>query len=218
MLWDYVSKSAPTLVVREVRIDAGVVKGLDAAVPVIRVEGRREGIMTWLMVALGMDTSISLTATWSDVELRCTSFFQGFIVQSIPIHQIAMVEGGFVRPWLLLAFAVLATMCGFWMMWVNSKLTFLVAGLLVAVVCVVFYLLAKTMTLAIQANSGHTIRIQVKRSVIEGIVVSEETAVMLVGALCAMVARAKGLEEQTMRSGPGTDRSPGARGPAHLPY
>lgn len=191
MLWDYTRRASPTLVARDIQVNRAALP--QAMPPVMRIEGRQEGILSWLMVVLGIDTSVILFVSTTDVELRMHSLLNGFVYRAIPLSHVATVEGGFVKPWPLLVFALGAALGGAVTGWSSGRWTFLLIGLILAVICIVIYTLQKTMSLTVEATSGSWVRIQVKRSIIEEVVVSEQTAEMLVDAVRAMAARSRGI-------------------------
>lgn len=191
MLWDYIHRASPTLVARDIQVNRGALP--QAAPPIMRIEGRQEGILSWLMVILGIDTSVVLFLSTTDVELRMHSLLNGFVYRVIPLNHVASVEGGFVKPWPLLIVALGAVLGGAFMGWSAGRWTFLLLGLVVAVVMIVLYTLQKTMSLTIEATNGSWVRVQVKRSVIEGVVVNEETTEMLVDAVRGMATRSRGI-------------------------
>ena len=65
----------------------------------VRISGRREGILAWLLSLVGIDPTVHIVVTAKNFSLEARTFW-GYSKRTIPISRISEVRDGFMRPWL----------------------------------------------------------------------------------------------------------------------
>ena len=65
----------------------------------VRITGRQEGIISWLMSLVGIDPTVSITVTKKNFRFESRTFW-GHIRRTIPVSRISEIQDGFQRPWL----------------------------------------------------------------------------------------------------------------------
>ena len=79
----------------------------------IRISGRQEGIISWLLSYVGIDPTVHMSVTADNFHLERRTFW-GYSRRTIPIVKICEVRDGFERPWLApLIFWILGGICFF---------------------------------------------------------------------------------------------------------
>ncbi len=138
---------------------------------VIRVEGRRGGLISYLLTLIGLDSTCTFRATPQYVEWVDSSLF-GKTHAMVPLQHVACVWGGVTRPLLLLFFA------GYFFL--NAFLSLITFGVhlesfvlclllvVAAGVSIVFYFLKQRFFVVIRSEAGPEIAFSMTPSVLEG--------------------------------------------------
>ncbi|MBC8243658.1 MAG: hypothetical protein H8E20_04635 [Verrucomicrobia bacterium] len=140
----------------------------------VLISGRSSGLISWLMSLLGLDPTVTLTATGSRIEFSSTSL-SGKQSILIPINKVNKTSYGYAKPWkaaigYIVVFSALtaATLDASGML----AITLFIIGLLLGVVK---YLFGKELTIGFgDGDDEHTI--EFKRSLIENQNINEQQA------------------------------------------
>ena len=65
----------------------------------VRIVGRQEGIISWLMSYVGIDPTVNIAVTEKNFRLETRTFW-GYTKRTIPVSRISEVQDGFARSWL----------------------------------------------------------------------------------------------------------------------
>ena len=135
----------------------------------LSIKGREEGIIAWLLSRIGFDPIVSLTCSRNEVMFKSSSTRKGQLNVNIPTTAVTAVVTGYKKPFSLLVLAVIFIIGGLYMQ-NTTRASFFVPGLIAAVICLVAYMLQKTMIFSV-FNGGDTAiaSLTTKRSVIEGV-------------------------------------------------
>lgn len=147
--------------------------------PVIEIEGRKPGVIAFLLTLIGIDATTSLLVTPRDIRFRKGSLY-GEITSMMPLTAVASAHAGFAKPiGLLIAAGVimLASLGGALGAAAEHRggggagAAIAILGFVVAAVLVVAYFLSKKMAVFVESSGGATFGLIFKRSVIEGVTV-----------------------------------------------
>ena len=151
----------------------------------ILIEGRQEGLISWLLSVFRIEPTVTIRVTENKVEFAEGSL-AGNVRRVIPMLGICSSLYGYEKPWQKAAgmFFVLAWVLGAMGAGIagssggggGAAFGGLVAVAIAAVVALIYYSLNKTMTLGFVENSGLINAIQFKRSVIENKTIDEQHA------------------------------------------
>ena len=65
----------------------------------VRITGRQEGVISWLLSLFSIDPTVSITVTKKNFRFESRTFW-GHIKRTIPVSRISEIQSGFQRPWL----------------------------------------------------------------------------------------------------------------------
>jgi len=184
------------LVLRKFTVSSVPVKPED---PIVEIEGRKPGLISWLLTAMGIDSTTSLIITRRDVVFRGGSIF-GEMNSLMPMTAVASIHGGFAKPVQLLIIAGFLTLFlvfpGLGMLASeNTRMggcAMSAIGLLIVAACLVFYWLEKRMALYVESTGGAIFGLVFKRSIIEGVEVDINKVKAVVDLTREMVLQAQG--------------------------
>lgn len=168
--------------------------------PVIEIEGRKPGVIAFLLTLVGIDATTSLLVTPRDIRFRKGSLY-GEITSMMPLTAVASAHAGFAKPiGLLIAagvvmLAALGAAAG-----IGSGAGFdhrggggsagaaiAILGFIVVIVLVVAYFLSRKMAVFVESSGGATFGLIFKRSVIEGVPVDIDKVKAVVDIIREMV-------------------------------
>ncbi len=151
----------------------------------VLIEGRREGLVSWLLSLFKIEPTVMIRVTQDRIEFAEGSL-AGNVRRIIPMLGVCSTLYGYQKPWqkavaLLVVLAWFGGMLGAFVGGgaiggAGAALGGLAAVVVAAVVAVIYYYLNKTLTLGFVENSGVINIIQFKRSVIEGQQIDEQQA------------------------------------------
>lgn len=165
----------------------------------VEIQGRKPGILSFVLSALGLDSTTSLTLTPSDVRFKESGLF-GEMTTVVPLTAIASAHGGFTKP---LGYLFAAGFFSFFMPgWAIALPVLMVGdmrvpdfvpvaegcGILLSLACLVAYALEKRMGIFIESSGGARFGLVFKRSVIEGVPVHIGRVSQAVGIIVKTVA------------------------------
>lgn len=151
--------------------------------PYVRVVARKGGLVSWLLTMAGIDTTTSLEI-YADRVMFAQGSLSGRVTTCMPLSALSIATCGFTKPFLLLVFAAIAFVGGLIMM---ATVIAPIIGLIVAVVCVIYYFLQKTLMIQLVSNSSWAASICFKRSIIEGVKVDYEQAMEVIDIVNQLV-------------------------------
>ena len=148
----------------------------------IQIKGREGGIISFLLSRVGIDPTVSLVVDKSNIRSEIGSW-SGFFRRVTPINNLCSGGYGYDKPWKK------ALMIGF---------VGILAGTISFILTLVFwmgafayYFLNKEMTLELHDVGGiRSIKIDFKRSVIEGIKVDENEAARVIRIIEGLITHA----------------------------
>ena len=146
----------------------------------VRISGRREGIVSWLLSVLGIDATTTLTVSSNRIEFEETSR-SGKLKRLIPLSCVCSTVYGYNKPWkkalaigflvFIIGNALLASLFG------EPGFFSIALSLILGGACGFLYLfLNKHFTLGFIEDSGVMSAIQFKRSLIENQDINETQA------------------------------------------
>ena len=151
----------------------------------LSIKGRKGGLIAWLFSMIGISPIVSLTCSRNEVFFKSSSVRKGQFNITIPTTQVTGVVTGYKKPFSLLVLALIFIVAGYYYQYmVRFGGPFFVPGLIAGAICVIFYVLHKTMVFGV-SNGGDVpaASLEFKRSVIEGVSVDfdkfEKSAALL---------------------------------------
>lgn len=146
------AKSA--LVVKEIKIN-------EEGPHYVHIVARQAGVLAFLLSIIGIDST-----TVFDVYEDRLEFIEGSLSgrmnTCMPLSAVSIATSGFVKPFIWLLFGI--------------PLCFVCVG----IPMVIGYFLSKSLIVSVDSNGSQSITICLKRSVIEGVEINEETAYKIV--------------------------------------
>ena len=151
----------------------------------VLIQGRREGLFSWLLSLIKIEPSVEIRVTPNEVRFSEGSF-QGRSEDITPMRGICSTLYGFEKPFfnaLVLCFvlgpvfAALGFGLGQGMGSTGAGVFLALVGFVVAlIIATVAYFLGKVFTVGFVANSGEIRWIRFKKSIIEGQEINEQQA------------------------------------------
>jgi hypothetical protein len=159
----------------------------------VEIIGRPEGLLGWLLTAVGLDSEMTLLVTGSDVSVE-ESGLKGKVRRIVPVSNIASASVGYTKSILLLyigsAFVVGGLLGG-----LSSNSAYaMVLGILVGGALLAGYWFSNRLQLAVETNGGSYVGLRFKRSLIENVSVDFDKAAAVVALLQQLM-----LESQARR-------------------
>ncbi len=146
----------------------------------VRIVGRKSGLFAWLLTLINIDATTVLEV-YADRIVFKSSNLSGALTTTLPLASVCGTSSGYFKPVLYLVLGVL-----------TLPLVFTVIGAVIPILFFVFYYLHKSLLISIESNSGSSIAIAFKRSVIEGVRVEEEDAQKVVAIVNDLLLRQQG--------------------------
>jgi len=132
----------------------------------IHIVARKAGLISWLFTLLGVDATTIFRVYADRIEFQEGSL-SGRIQTVLPLRSVSIATCGYMKPILLLVFAVLG---------IILALPTFGLSLILSLIFFIFYFLNKNLLISVVSNSSWPIMICFKRSVIEGVKIEYEQA------------------------------------------
>ena len=148
----------------------------------VSIEGRRAGLIAWLLSIVGIDALSELQVNAETVEFRSASLAGG-VRRIIPLSSISSTIYGYSKPWMqtLVIFAITAAI-------IYPLAQSLVGGVFLGlIIAIIYFVLNSQLTVGLVEESGHGHIIQFKRSVIENKEINEAEAERVCRIIQALV-------------------------------
>jgi len=141
----------------------------------VEIVGRQSGLVAWLFALLKLDPTIEMRVKYTRVEYMAASF-SGFNRVILPIESVASVFFGVSRPWLSALFWLLAFLAGAYVAAEIGSTPWVLGLILVGiVVAVLVFVLQRQRVIGFTDVTGEDYVLVLKRSVIEGKEITEQT-------------------------------------------
>lgn len=141
----------------------------------VEIVGRQSGLIAWLLALLKIDPTLEMRVRYTKVEYMVSNF-SGFNRVVLPIESVATIFFGVSRPWVQAIIWLLLFLGGAWFAAelgsTPAVLGLIALGLLVAILV---FVLNRQRTIGFTDVTGETYRLVLKRSVIEGREITEQT-------------------------------------------
>ena len=146
------------LVVKEIKIN-------EAGPHYVHIVARNAGLLAFILSVVGID-STTVFDVYEDRLEFVEGSLSGRMTTCMPLSSVSIATAGFVKPflWLILG-AILTVTC---------------VGAIIGIPMLIGYFLSKSLVVCVDSNGSSSIAIFLKRSVIEGVEVKEETAFKIV--------------------------------------
>ena len=150
----------------------------------VHIVARKPGLLAFLRSAIGIDTTTKFDVYADRIEFNKGSL-SGYVKTTMPLSSLSVITGGFVRPIFKLIIGLVMGVSGFCSIVVGLNqyegegallVTIGSMTLIIGLILIVYYFLSKTLLIQVAASSGWVAAILLKRSVIEGVAITPETA------------------------------------------
>jgi len=201
--------SGPTLVLRKF-----IVNETPSDSMFIYIEGRKSGLIAWLLTLAGIDEDTILQASDREVIFKSSSLF-GSLHHVVPLPSISSAHCGYSNPMGYIILAVIFIIVGLWGAFLTfasydtlwdlgmvhdpfPQLRILILGLVIGIVFLIVYWLSRKITMVIETSGGMTLGLNFKRSVIENVPVNIDKTLNAVSILNKKVVESQ-LKQEIMR-------------------
>ena len=148
----------------------------------VHIVARKPGLLAFLRSAIGIDTTTKFDVYADRIEFNKGSL-SGYVKTTMPLSSLSVITGGFVKPIFKLIIGLVMVVWGFCSIvgGLNQYegallVTIGFMTLIIGLILIVYYFLSKTLLIQVAASSGWVAVILLKRSVIEGVAITPETA------------------------------------------
>ena len=155
----------------------------------VKIVARRAGFVAWLLTLLGIDATTICEISENKIEFTEGSL-SGRMQHTIPLRSICNIGTGYVKQFALLSLAIVFLGMAIllpMMLHVKSIMTFIF--LFASLVLFITYHLEKRFTVFVLPPSDLGFTISIKRSVIEGVAIDENTAHEIVDIVTRLVEK-----------------------------
>lgn len=131
----------------------------------VHIVARKAGVGAFLLSLIGID-STTVFDVYSDRLEFVEGSLSGRMNTCMPLSSVSVATSGFVKPFMLLLLGIVFTLTCF--------------GGIVGIPMIIGYFLSKSLVVSVTSNGGEAVSIFLKRSIIEGVEINEETAFKIV--------------------------------------
>lgn len=134
----------------------------------VEIQGRPQGLVSWLLTTMKVDATTSLTVTRSEISFKSAKL-SGEHAIVVPLSHISSLQYGFSKPISLIWISVIVAVASIWAGLSRNNSWLLLGGLILAGLLLVAYFLSKKMAIAVETTGGAVFSFAFKRGVIEGV-------------------------------------------------
>ena len=158
--------------------------------PVLEVAGRRSGLGALLLSLFGLDPTVTVTVTASEVRMR-SSGMSGESLDVLPLRQIASVHVSTTNPVVLLIFAGVVGLLGLAGAAASQALEPLLGAVGLALILVVaYFLVGRKFSIAFVSAAGSAVAVGFKPRTVQGQVVDMERLLAAADVVRELIGRA----------------------------
>jgi len=158
----------------------------------LKIVGRASGFIGWLLSIFGIDPITSLTCNKKSIKFEVAAIKNGKNTLNVPLASISGVQSGINKPFILLVFGIIFIFGGIFGAIASRSFGMFFIGVIIGVVCIVFYSLKKTMSFGIYCGGDRAVAtICMKKSIIEGQSIDEAKYELAANALLQVVLESK---------------------------
>ena len=144
----------------------------------VRIVGRKPGFIAWLLNMIQIDTTTTFEVYWNRILFEEGSLF-GRLKQNIPLKNVSNLGTGYTKPLLWFLLSIIFFIGGLNVLFLFFKdnsvsPVYALIPFLIALFFLFCYFFGKTMILYVFPASGVGARVLFKRSMIEGVKITEE--------------------------------------------
>lgn len=154
----------------------------------VHIEGRKPGILSWLLSTVGIDPTTTLKVMDNRIEFTEGSL-SGQVTHMIPLSAVCNLGAGYSKPFVVLLVAIILFVAGICTMFAPLPAGVAVVLFLIAICFAAAYYLKKTLSLFLVPPSNMGACIGLKRSVIEGVNLDEKTAFRIIEIVSALIEK-----------------------------
>ena len=154
----------------------------------VRLVGRKPGIIDWILTVIGINTTVIFEVYENRIEYSYGSL-SGRMMEIIPLSKVSNLMCGYFKPFFLIILGIIALLAGICIGFEVGAFAFII-GLILSVVCFIYYFLLKTTMVSVIPNSASATSVAFKRSLIENNTISDEEAKQIVDIINQLVTKA----------------------------
>ena len=151
------------------------------AVPFVSIEGRKSGVISWILTFIGIAATNSLESNSEQVIFKTQSLY-GESNSFIPLTAVSELTGGYTRNFTYLMLTVIFIIFGIVSVFAAGPFG-LIAGLVLAVIFGILFWLSKRLEIVIVTNGGSRSGLAFKRSLIGNVAVDIDKVKKAIGII-----------------------------------
>ena len=159
------------LVVKEIKIN-------EEGPQYVHIVARKSGVIAFLLSIVGIDSTTTFDVYEDKLEFSQGSL-SGYVKSCMPLSSMTVATGGFVKPFMELVIGILLVF--------PASIFTLGISAIIGIILIIHYFLSKTLLVQVVASSGWDATICLKRSVIEGVEINQDTADKIVDIIKNLV-------------------------------
>lgn len=148
----------------------------------VRIVGRPEGLIAWLLAIVGLDDETSIQVSRSKIEFQIASLF-GQTTRFVPLTSVASTSCGYWKPFHLIFVALLFFLVGVISIAFEEGFVILSICILISAFCLFLYSITKQMMISIETNGSTVMGFKFKRSLIENVAVDISKVTSAINAI-----------------------------------
>ena len=148
----------------------------------VRIEGRKSGVLSWLLSLLRLMPTVTFVVREKCVEYSDGSL-AGHFTKKIPLATVSNLESGFLKPFGYLFLAAAGVVLAYHTSGVSLCLT---------AVFTFMYFFGRSMKLVFVPQSGKNLEFSFKRSLIEWVNLTEDDAKQIISIISDLMEKSSG--------------------------
>lgn len=139
----------------------------DGSDPLVRIVGRRAGLLAYILTALGLDAAVEFTVRADEIAISLGSLF-GRTYHRVGVAKIASTNAGYFRPIILAVLGVMFLLAIPLTLERQDATGIHLVMVILGIWCFVSYSLGKSVLVAVETVGGRVVAIKFRGSLIEG--------------------------------------------------